>query len=277
MSSCCEDVRMSLGAHMLGALEADEAARVETHMETCPECRAEFEELRGLTALLSRVSEEDIEQVASPPTAVLDRLIAASARRRRVNRLLMGLAATVGAVVVGGAALMAVQDSGEPQRTTAANAPSVSTEVDQAGPQALKNAPGSSGSGGALAPSGGPSEAPPVASEQRADTLVAPAVPLTGRKAGVEARITPVQSGGGTSLNISISGVSQGTSCRVFAVAADGTESGAGSWTIDPADYPRGRTASASFVGHTDLSIDRIIRFDFRTPAGRLLVSVPNR
>ncbi|MEV6982491.1 zf-HC2 domain-containing protein [Sphaerisporangium sp. NPDC051017] len=272
MSSGCEDVRMSLGAHMLGALDADEAARVETHMETCPECRAEFEELSGLSALLSRVSEEDVEQVASPPTAVLDRLIAASARRRRVNRLLMGLAATVGAIVVGGAAWMFVQDGTGARTNTAATAPAAGlASAEGVSPQFNKDAPGSSGGNDLVAPSPGPSDA----ASDPSRIMLAP-VPLIARNNGVEARITPVQSGGGTALDISISGVTRGTSCRVIAVALDGAESPAGSWTIDAADYPRGGTATATFTAHTELSMDRIKRFEFRTETGRVLVSVPN-
>ncbi|MEU9890906.1 anti-sigma factor [Sphaerisporangium sp. NPDC051011] len=278
MSSGCEDVRMSLGAHMLGALDADEAARVEAHMETCPECRAEFEELSGLSALLSRVSEEDVEQVASPPTAVLDRLIAASARRRRVNRLLMGLAATVGAIVVGGAAWMAVQDNAGPGNTAVAGAPAAGTASSTA-PDAsrfAKDTAGSAGRNSEPLPTVGPSAADSATSPE---IMLAPPTPkpLIGTNAGVEARITPVQSGEGTSLNISISGLSQGTPCRVIAVDLDGAESGAGSWTIDAADYPRGGSATFTFTGHTDLSMDRISRFDFRTSTGRLLVSVRNR
>ncbi|MGH2949592.1 MAG: zf-HC2 domain-containing protein, partial [Solirubrobacteraceae bacterium] len=38
----CDDLRPALGAYALGALDADEAARVRRHLQECPACAAEY-------------------------------------------------------------------------------------------------------------------------------------------------------------------------------------------------------------------------------------------
>ena len=35
----CTEVRLSLGAHALGALDPEESAEIETHLADCPACR----------------------------------------------------------------------------------------------------------------------------------------------------------------------------------------------------------------------------------------------
>ncbi|NMM17810.1 MAG: zf-HC2 domain-containing protein, partial [Cellulomonas sp.] len=50
-------VRLELGVLVLGALAADDRARVEAHLTGCAECRAELEELAPLPGLLHRVLE----------------------------------------------------------------------------------------------------------------------------------------------------------------------------------------------------------------------------
>lgn len=42
-----------LALYALNALEADDRAKLETHLSTCPDCRRELEQLRGDTALLA--------------------------------------------------------------------------------------------------------------------------------------------------------------------------------------------------------------------------------
>ncbi|GII85312.1 hypothetical protein Ssi03_33020 [Sphaerisporangium siamense] len=249
---------MSLGAYTVGALDADEAARVETHLATCPECQAEFEELNGLTALLGRVSEGDIEQVASPPRAVLDRLVAASARRHRVNRILMSAAAAVGVVVVGGAAWLALGEGDH--GTTSAARPAVSSPAGGSGFAPKQNQDSPTGTGEAAPASPGP--------------LMATDAPLVlkGDRKGIRAEVTLIPGGAGTTVHITITGVPKGTPCRVVAVGPDGVESPAGSWTVDDPEYRV--KGPANFTGHTDLTMERIRAFEFRTSDGELLVSV---
>lgn len=126
----CEEVRISLGSYVLGALDAEETAEVEAHLDTCAACRAELAELSGLPPLLARVSAEDIERAAAPPRAVLDgvfagaaasepapapetvAVVAASARRGRRSRVLLALAASVVVAAVGGTAWVSAAQRG---------------------------------------------------------------------------------------------------------------------------------------------------------------------
>ncbi|MFC7381881.1 anti-sigma factor family protein [Sphaerisporangium rhizosphaerae] len=271
--SACEDVRMSLAAHMLGGLEPDEAVLVEAHLVTCPECRAEFDELSGVTAMLARVSEQDIEQAASPPQAVLDRLVAASARRRRAHRLLLGLAASLVAVVVGGTAWVVV---GRPHEgtVTAASAPSVSRPASDPARRGQQD-----GAGRMFAATPVPSAAEQPMLKDAPATPAAPntesarvGVPMEGGTDQVHAKILMIPGSEGTTVEVSITGVPDGTSCRVSALGSDGTVSPAGSWTIGQADYQGG---PATFTGHTELTVDRIRGFEIRESSGRRLLSLP--
>ncbi|MFG1861954.1 zf-HC2 domain-containing protein [Microbispora bryophytorum] len=151
----CEEVRISLGAYVLGALDAEETAEVEAHLDTCAACRAELAELSGLPPLLARVSAEDIERAAAPPRSVLDGVfadvlanaladagsnphagagpgtapaVAASARRGRRSRVLLALAASVVVAAVGGTAWVSAAQRGS--EGTAAR--SVAAAPDQA-------------------------------------------------------------------------------------------------------------------------------------------------
>ncbi|MEU8265524.1 zf-HC2 domain-containing protein [Sphaerisporangium sp. NPDC049002] len=259
--SACEDVRMSLGVYMLGALEADEAVQVEAHLATCPECRAELEELSGLTALLGRVSEEDIEQAASPPHAVLDRLISASARRHRLNRVVFGLAASLVAVVLGGSAWLAVGRS-------------PGTDTSMAGAPAASSAQGSADqSAEGLARRSEPFAATPGPSAMLKDQPLPSRSPVSASNSNgpIRAELALTPGDEGTAVEIVLSGVPTGTSCRVTAVGIDGTQSPVGSWTVDAADYRRG---PSTFTGSTELTMDRIRGFDIRASTGRRLVWV---
>jgi predicted anti-sigma-YlaC factor YlaD len=101
----CEEVRLSLGAHVLDTLDAAEAAAVRRHVATCPACRAEYDELAPLGLLLATVTLEQAEQgPVRPGTALLDQLmarVAAARRRARRRRRLVAAAAALVAVVAG--------------------------------------------------------------------------------------------------------------------------------------------------------------------------------
>lgn len=50
--STCDEIIELIPAFVLGALDADEAARVATHVAACPRCRAEAESFRDVVGLL---------------------------------------------------------------------------------------------------------------------------------------------------------------------------------------------------------------------------------
>jgi len=86
------ELRLSLGAYLLGALDAEEAKAVEAHVATCADCRAEIEQLELLPALLDAIpparaevlsKEPAVPQEEQAPPALLARVRA----RRRSLRL----------------------------------------------------------------------------------------------------------------------------------------------------------------------------------------------
>lgn len=151
----CEEVRISLGSYVLGALDDEETAEVEAHLDTCAACRAELSELSGLPPLLARVSAEDIERAAAPPRAVLDGVFAGAAasvpeaapeavplaadavdappaRRGRRSRVLLALAASVVVAAAGGTAWVSATMRGT-ETTAAGSAVAAPAQADQAG------------------------------------------------------------------------------------------------------------------------------------------------
>ncbi|HEX5333603.1 MAG TPA: zf-HC2 domain-containing protein [Cellulomonas sp.] len=174
-------VRLELGALVLGALDADDRARVEAHLAGCDECCAELAELAPLPGLLHRVPEADVLRSADVPTApaeptldLVPAVLALAHREVRAHRAtlrrrwaVVGVAATVlGGLAVGTGALL--HDSPVPQ---AAPTPVVVHATD----------------------------------------------PTTG----VQAQVTLTPSPGGTDLALRLTGVPAGEECRLVATAGD--------------------------------------------------------
>lgn len=100
------EIQELLGVYAIDALDPDEAAAVEAHLPTCPQCQAEVTDHREAAALLSFSSTSapaelwgriaaDLE--ASPPPLDLSR--ARALRRNRVPRLSIVAAAAAVAVI----------------------------------------------------------------------------------------------------------------------------------------------------------------------------------
>ena len=91
----CDELRHSIGAYVLGALDVDEAAAVRRHLQDCPACAAERDALTPLPGLLSLAdgAEAAVNEPLSP--AFEERLLDAYARdnavppprRRRIGTL----------------------------------------------------------------------------------------------------------------------------------------------------------------------------------------------
>jgi anti-sigma factor RsiW len=52
----CEQVKVLLGVYVLGGLRGYQKTRVKTHLARCSRCRAEYEELAELPALLDMIT-----------------------------------------------------------------------------------------------------------------------------------------------------------------------------------------------------------------------------
>jgi anti-sigma factor RsiW len=82
----CREWRESLGAHALGQLSDDERVGLEAHLEGCPTCRAELEQLTALAHPLSLADPARFESTPVPPTSLAARVAAAIGRERLVQR-----------------------------------------------------------------------------------------------------------------------------------------------------------------------------------------------
>jgi Putative zinc-finger len=105
----CREWRHSLGAYVLGDLSADERARIEAHLDGCPDCRAEAEALDGVARLLPLADPDRFSRPAPQPAPELAERIAAAIggehrltrrrRRRRFGLALSGAAAAAAAAL----------------------------------------------------------------------------------------------------------------------------------------------------------------------------------
>ena len=103
----CADCRELLGGYVLGALEPEDVAVVERHIEICARCGREYGELSGLPAMLDLAGSAEPELEAPPAEleeAVLDRFARerrglAAPRRLRGRALRAGAALAVAAAV----------------------------------------------------------------------------------------------------------------------------------------------------------------------------------
>lgn len=73
----CREVVELLSDYLEGALPAAERARVEAHLETCPECVAYLAQLRTTIGALGRLREDEV------PVRMLERLVVAFRGWRR--------------------------------------------------------------------------------------------------------------------------------------------------------------------------------------------------
>jgi anti-sigma factor RsiW len=130
---------VALGAYVLGALDREERAGLEAHLEQCDICRAELDRLAPLPGLLSRLTDDEAQVLATAEpapaelhaapapaetSAPLERALFEVARERRRSRL-MRATAVAAALVLAAVALVGgpfLDDDGgdEPAPLTAA-------------------------------------------------------------------------------------------------------------------------------------------------------------
>lgn len=219
----CTDVRTSLGGYVLGALDPAERAAVEAHVADCPACRDELAGLAGLPAMLGRVDEAQLAELAGPPPELLDGLLARAAERRR-GRLgrwpgarWTPLAAAACLLLVIGALFGGFVFPSGSDRNTAA-----------------------------------PPTRPPSAGTGERITAANP-------KSNVKGYVLLKKKQWGTEVELHLAGVPKGSHCKLLVIARDGRRDALGSWYV-PYDegygeyrgstmFPRGQLYSFEIVG----------------------------
>lgn len=289
----CEEVRLALGAHALGALEPDEAEEIDTHLATCEACGAELLDLEGVAGFLGKVSEADVALVASPPRQVLDRLLLDRlqrdrARRHRRGRLLIAVAASAAVLVVGGTVWTVTQQNGGTQSAASAPmadnpqrevAPSVASKDRSAEDEASSSGETDSSveaESSVKAKRALPSPTPtPSRSEAPSLLRTVEGEEFAGadEAAGYRATVSASPAGGGTDLLVRIDGVPVGTTLRLLVVGADGQRERTQSWTISRKTYED----KAVFPRSTRIPMESIVRFEVVDATGETLVTVPAR
>jgi hypothetical protein len=94
------------GAYVLGALDDADRRAFETHLETCPECRARVDEVRPTAGLLAGLSLSAFDDPGPVPDTLLPGLLRKAGRERNRRRWLTASIGVVAAACV--AALVAV-------------------------------------------------------------------------------------------------------------------------------------------------------------------------
>ena len=267
----CEEVRLSLGAHALGALEPEEAMEIDVHLATCEACGAELLDLSGVASFLGKVSERDVELAASPPRQVLDRLLNARARRRRRGRVLLAVAASVAVMAVGGTVWTASQQSNALQTSAAAPAATSAPEAtsEPAAPQ--ENSAFSAAEDSTPSDAKRKSEVLPTPRPSVSPT--APGREFPGENEAKRYYVTVAAFPGddGTKLAVRVTGVPIGTRCSLVVVGRSGELDYTESWTVDRETY----ADKAVFPRQTRIPMSDIARFELIDSGGQVLVKVP--
>ncbi len=235
----CAEVRLSLGAYVLGALDPADRSRVDAHLAGCADCRDELASFAALPGLLGRVSRAEIEsEPVDPGPQLLERLLSAAAAERRHDRRRRILTSVAAAVIVLAAIGVSIgfgvtHDRHSTTSTTAT--------------------------------------APPAPSPAGAQIFTA-----TNPQTGVQATVTEVKKGWGASVEVSVVGVTAdlaGESCQLIAVGPDGKTDVAASWAAPAAGYSGLSKVNAS--GSTALAAKDISAFKVVGSDGATLVWVP--
>lgn len=113
------ELRRSLGAYALGALEPSERSTVEEHLEGCQTCRDELASLAVLPGLLSRLSDDEVAgDLLTVSEDHAEHVVSAMARERRSERRRVTAWRTVAAVaaalaLIAGAVVLPLWDGAQ--------------------------------------------------------------------------------------------------------------------------------------------------------------------
>lgn len=110
-----DDQHLALGAYVLGGLTAAQRSTFETHLEQCPQCRAELADAAAVPTLLNQLrggtqARNVLDASVPPSTPLLDAARERALRRRGLRRRVAG--ALVAAAAVAAFTTTALLDRG---------------------------------------------------------------------------------------------------------------------------------------------------------------------
>jgi len=227
----CEALRLDLGAYVLGALDETETHWIRSHVATCPECRAEYDQLAVLPQFLARLTPSEAEASGVAQETRPESLFPAAAervRRDRRQRTTVLAAAAAFAVLVGTFGwVMGTQDD------TTSSARSAATATPSASP-AESPAP------------------PPPPADQRTATAA-------DARSGAEMSLVYRAVAWGTAIDLQLAGVPGGTRCQLDVYGTKGRQETASSWVVPKEGYQK--PGSMHVPGGTSIPPDEITRF----------------
>jgi hypothetical protein len=115
-TDACRERRESLGAYALDQLPPDERAGLEAHLEGCPSCRAELEQLTALVRPMSLADPARFESAPALPSALGARVAASIVKERlgrRRRRMRFGFAFGGAAAALAAVLVLLVLPGGE--------------------------------------------------------------------------------------------------------------------------------------------------------------------
>jgi hypothetical protein len=105
----CREWRESLGAYALGQLPDEEGIRLEAHLEGCPSCIAELEQLSALVHPMSLADPARFDNAPALPAGLAGRVAAAIGQERRtVRRRRFGYSLALGGAAAAVATTLAI-------------------------------------------------------------------------------------------------------------------------------------------------------------------------
>ena len=224
----CGDIRQSLGVYVVGAIDPAERAIVDAHLSTCQDCREELAGLAGLPALLGRVPREDAERLALDGAQLRD-------LEEPPAELLDSL-------------LRRIAERRRARRWRGVVAAAAAAVIAVGG-----------GIGGGVLISQGPgahpaNSTPELVRGSNAATHVTAAVYYAPRKSG-------------TTMQVQVMGIPNGTRCRFWLTTSSGRHLLAGTWVVN--GYHGNWYGASSPVTAASVS-----SFDI-TAGGKVLVTIP--
>ncbi|WP_459740385.1 zf-HC2 domain-containing protein [Streptomyces sp. E-15] len=267
MSAEHDDLRLALGAYVLGMLSSAEAEQVRAHLAGCAECQAEHVQLAGLPALLATVTpaEASGRTVPTDDGNLADRLVARAGEEsmRGPSPERPAVPATPATSAAprtpeGGALERLLQQAATRRRRT--------WRLQLAGAAASLVLVAAAAGGTWLAAVGtvGSVATPPGAST----SAVTRTFSGTDSSTGVSASVKVSPSAWGSVLQVTAKGAPAGTTCRLQAVGPGGTRAYAGTWWAG--QYPPGTV----IPGAVAMTPEAIQHFEILGDDGQKLVTI---